>query len=142
LHHSRSGLDADNNANTTCRENAVFSLSVVSDSYMLVILSGKGSAATYRAVVGFVGNLIEANGERRFLVDMLASEPALGAEEDREIGQLAGRLWKPAQVAIAVSRTDCMGGAVKAAREAGANVHTFSNLHDAGDWLKVGTKRP
>lgn len=116
----------------------MFSLSVVSDGYLLVILSGKGSLENYRAAVGFVGDLVRTGAERRVLVDMLACEAELCADEHREVGERAGRLWKAAQVAIVATRAENVVIGVDAARQAGANVRTFNNLRDAEEWLGLG----
>jgi hypothetical protein len=115
---------------------AMFSLSVQRDGYLLVIVSGKGTLATYCAVVAFVAELVERERNPRVLVDPLGSEPALSPQEHRELGEQVGRLWNHTQVAVVVPSTERVLIGEQAAQARGAHISTFTDLHAAGDWLK------
>jgi hypothetical protein len=115
----------------------MFSLSVVSDGYLLVIVSGKGSLARYRAVVGFIADLIESEHEHHVLVDMLSSEPSLTLDEHRQLGDEVAMQWRDAQVAVVVPSAERVLVGEQAAQAGGTNMRTFTNLHDAGEWLRV-----
>jgi hypothetical protein len=120
------------------QERIMFSVSVVKDTYLLVVVSGRGTLGTFRAVAGFVADLIAIERDERVLVDLLASEQAMNHDELCMLGDHVGKLWKGVQVAVVVPSAEraLIGG--KAAQANGANIRTFTNLHDAGDWLKVG----
>jgi hypothetical protein len=115
----------------------VFSLSVLRDSYLLVIVSGKGTLAGYCAVVSFISELLKREHDDRVLVDMLGSQPALSPDEHRELGEQVARLWRDSQVAVVVPSADRVLIGERAAVAGGANIRTFTDLHSAGDWLKA-----
>jgi hypothetical protein len=115
----------------------VFSLSVQEDGYLLVVVSGQGRFGTYRAVLTFVGELIESENEHRVLIDLLASEPTMSADEHRELGKHLALISNGVQIAIVVPSTERVLIGEQAAQSAGGNIKTFTNLHDAGDWLHV-----
>lgn len=114
----------------------MFSVSVMKQQYLLVVVSGRGGFARFRAVAGFVEELINAENERRVLVDLLAAEPTLSTEEHRQLGGHLATLWNGAQVAFVVPTSERVLVGEEAARANGANIRTFTNLHDAGDWLE------
>jgi hypothetical protein len=105
--------------------------------YCSLVVSGYGGLGRFRALVGFVGDLIKSEHEERVLVDLMASEPALNRDEHRKLGEHAGKRWKDAQVAVVVPSVERVLIGEQAAQADGANIRTFTNLHDAGDWLKV-----
>jgi hypothetical protein len=119
------------------RRHAMFTVSVLRDSYLLVIVSGVGGLTSYCAVTSFVSELLKREHEDRVLVDMLGSHPALSADEHRELGQQVARLWKDSQVAVVVPSADRVLIGEQAAVAGGANIRTFTDLHSAGDWLKT-----
>jgi hypothetical protein len=115
----------------------VFSLSVQEDGYMLVVVSGQGRFGTYRAVLTFIGELITGENEHRVLIDMLASEPKMSADEHHTLGKYLALISKGVQIAVVVPSTERVFIGEQAAQSAGGNIKTFTNLHDAGDWLNV-----
>jgi hypothetical protein len=120
------------------QERTMFSVSVVKDSYLLVVVSGRGTLDTFRAVAGFVTDLIAIDRDERVLVDLLASEQSMNRDELCMLGEHVGKLWKGTQVAVVVPSDEraLIGG--DAAKANGANIRTFTNLNDAGEWLKLG----
>jgi hypothetical protein len=120
------------------QERTMFSVSVVKDSYLLVVVSGRGTLGTFRAVARFVADLIAIEHDERVLVDLLASEQAMNRDEHRVLVDLVAKLWKGTQVAVVVPSDERALIGQQAAQANGANLRTFTNLHDAGDWLKLG----
>jgi hypothetical protein len=116
----------------------MFSVSVVKDSYLLVVVTGRGTLGTFRAVAGFVADLIAIEHDERVLVDLLASEQVMDRDELSMLGEHVGKVWKGTQVAVVVPSAEraLIGG--QAAQANGANIRTFTNLNDAGEWLKLG----
>jgi hypothetical protein len=115
----------------------MFSVSVVKDTYLLVVVSGRGTLGTFRAVARFVADLIAIEHDERVLVDLLASEQAMNRDEHVVLVDLVAKLWKGTQVAVVVPSAERALIGAQAAQANGANIRTFTNLHDAGDWLKV-----
>jgi hypothetical protein len=119
------------------QERILFSVSVQKEGYLLVVVSGRGGLGFFRAVVGFVGDLIASEREERVLVDLMASQPSLTVEEHRKLGEHAGKQWHGAQIAVVVPSVQRVLIGEQAAQAGGAKIRTFTNLHDAGEWLKV-----
>jgi hypothetical protein len=118
----------------------MFNVSVLRDGYLLVIVSGVGGLASYCAVVSFVAELLQRERQDRVLVDLLGSQPSLTRDEHRQLGEQVRRLWTGVQVAVVVPTVERVLIGEEAARAGGANIRTFTDLHEAGDWLTIDSQ--
>jgi hypothetical protein len=115
----------------------VFSVSVSEDDYLLVIVSGQGTLPRYRAVASFIGELLTSARGYRALIDLMAAHPVLTREEHRELARQVSDEWAHAHVAVVVPSVLEAAVGEWASLATGANIQVFTNLHDAGDWLRV-----
>jgi hypothetical protein len=63
------------------------------------------------------------------------SQPRLTPDEHRQLGEQVRNLWTGVQVAVVVPIVERVLIGEEAARAGGANIRTFTDLHEAGDWL-------
>jgi hypothetical protein len=129
--------------NTMPRVTDVFreaSIRVFCGRYLLVIVSGVGGLASYCAVVSFVAELLQREPEDRVLVDLLGSQPSFTRDEHRQLGEQVRRLWTGVQVAVVAPTVERVLIGEEAAKAGGANIRTFTDLHEAGDWLTIDSQ--
>ena len=112
-----------------------FTVSVHHGPFLLVVATGEGLVCDVMGMIDFAAKVADVQNNNRILFDASGAEMALTPEEGAAAGAHAARKLKGAQVAMVVAARPTGGAGEKAARDAGLQLSTFTDLKAATDWL-------
>jgi hypothetical protein len=114
----------------------VFSISAQIDGFALMVASGTAGPDELCAAASFLAELVHRSGERRLLVDLLALNHGVGADDHAAMRDHLDAVMPPLdRLAIAIPEGSSLGLLVGVARAKGVDAREFASLGDAEAWL-------
>ncbi len=104
---------------------------------LLVVGTGPAQLLHLCGLVDLAARVARMGGYRRLLVDLLAVDPELSFTDHLQLGAHAAQMLAGIdKVATVVPREQRKGSSEKAAQQHGLRLRTFSDMHEAENWLR------